>query len=57
MNCSAMMPELGELNGPRTRLMLPEALITAIRSLPPDNPKVHFLTLEYFLTQGQLGSQ
>lgn len=49
MNCSPITPELGTLKGLRTRLMLPEALITAIRSLPPVKPRVHFLTLEYLL--------
>lgn len=49
MNCSLVIPEPGMLNGLRTRLILPDALITAIWSLPPDKPRVHFLTLEYFL--------
>ena len=49
INCSPITPELDRLKGLRTRLMLPEALIIAIWSLPPANPSVQFLTLEYFL--------
>lgn len=49
INCSAMMPELGTLNGLRVRVMLPDALITAICSPPPCNPRVHLLTREYLL--------
>ncbi|RDX74740.1 hypothetical protein CR513_45470, partial [Mucuna pruriens] len=46
MNFSPMIPELRELNGPSTRRILPEARIMAINSLPPDSPRVDFLTLE-----------
>lgn len=49
MICSPIIPDVGELRGLLTRLMLPEALITAIRSLPPDKPIVHLATGEYFL--------
>lgn len=49
MSCSPTIPELDKLNGLRTRLMLPEALITAIWSFPPVKQRVHFLTPEYFL--------
>jgi hypothetical protein len=44
-----MIPEPDKLNGLFTRLMLPEALIMAIRSLPPVKPRVQFLTREYLL--------
>ena len=49
MSFSPMIPEPDKLNGLLTRLMLPEALIMAIRSLPPVKPRVQFLTREYFL--------
>lgn len=49
ISCSAMMPEPATLNGPRVRVMFPEALIMAICSLPPSKPRVDFLTLEYLL--------
>jgi len=49
MNFSPITPLLGALNGPSVRRMVPEARMTAIRSLPPDIPTVHFLTPEYFL--------
>ena len=43
------MPELGTLNGLRVCVMLPEALIMAICSPPPCNPRVRLLTREYLL--------
>lgn len=43
------MPELGALNGLRVRVILPEALIMAICSPPPCNPRVCLLTREYLL--------
>lgn len=49
MNSSATMPDLEKLNWPLTRLMLPDARMMAINSLPPDIPTVDFLTREYFL--------
>lgn len=50
INCSAMMPELGTLNGLRVCVMLPEALIImAICSPPPCNSRVRLLTREYLL--------
>lgn len=52
MNCSETILEPGVLNLPRTRLMLPDALIIAIWSFPPDKPRVHLFTREYFLSLG-----
>ena len=49
MNCSPTIDDPGRLKEPRTPLILPEALIMAILSLPPDKPRVRFRTLEYFL--------
>jgi hypothetical protein len=43
------MPELPTLSRPRVRVMLPDALITAILSPPPSIPRVDFLTREYLL--------
>lgn len=45
------MPELGTLNGLRVRVMLPDALIMAIFSPPPCNPRVRLLTREYLLAK------
>jgi hypothetical protein len=49
INCSAIIPELGTLSGLRVRVMLPDALIMAICSPPPCNPRVRLLTREYLL--------
>lgn len=49
INCSAIMPELETLRPLRVRVMLPDALITAIKSPPPPIPRVDFLTREYLL--------
>jgi len=46
---SPIIPELRALKGLWIRRILPEARMMAINSLPPDSPRVDFLTPEYFL--------